>query len=107
MSAAERTSASVTCSAKWFQLFQPMGGVAASCWLKAGTEERTAAQVRAARVRIEEILLGNRLQNGLSIPQPNHSGRHDTSDGDQNEPTNKPRLAGRNSRSPILSEVNL
>jgi len=27
---AERTSASVTWSAKWFQLFQPIGGVAAS-----------------------------------------------------------------------------
>src|SRR6266702_4467553 len=29
MSAADRTSASVTRSAKWFQLFQPIGGVAA------------------------------------------------------------------------------
>src|SRR5271163_80680 len=30
MSAVARTSASVTLVAKWFQLFQPMGGVAAS-----------------------------------------------------------------------------
>src|ERR1700744_2466792 len=29
-SAADRTSASVTLSAKWFQLFQPIGGVAAT-----------------------------------------------------------------------------
>src|SRR5580704_6916448 len=52
MSAAERTSASVTCSAKWFQLFQPIGGVAASCWLKAGAAKSRAAQERAASVRM-------------------------------------------------------
>ena len=31
-SAAARTSESVTLSEKWFQLFQPMGGVEAKCW---------------------------------------------------------------------------
>src|SRR3982074_1507636 len=54
-SAAERTSASVTCSAKWFQLFHPIGGVAAT-WLKAETAAKMTAQTTPAKKRIKKLL---------------------------------------------------
>src|SRR5271163_2652874 len=57
MSAVARTSASVTLVAKWFQLFQPMGGVAASggdCALNGAvtTSQRKMETVTAKRRRV-------------------------------------------------------
>jgi hypothetical protein len=55
-SAADRTSASVTCPAKWFQLFHPIGGLAATvvCPEK-GRQQSSTANKSVARPCITRI----------------------------------------------------
>jgi len=74
MSALARTSASVTRSAKWFQLFQPMGGVAASSTDCAaiGSTPIDAERVEAVTVAIQNSLL-RRIASGSPCPPENNT----------------------------------
>src|ERR1700742_3243693 len=53
-SAALRMSASVTLPANQFQLFQPMGGVAASCCAESGREATKKARIKRRQRRMQE-----------------------------------------------------
>jgi hypothetical protein len=63
-SAADLTSASVTCPAKWFQLFHPIGGAAATfVWPGKGREETATAKDSIAKTRIKPCIRKHSSKN--------------------------------------------